>query len=98
MIDRDSCACFICGSPDICEHREFELIPYYRRLRTMDRIRCNRIPVNPPHLAIAEPSEVPTQRKPPAIAQIASVRQSLTQGERLRDAGGRSGYSALRGW
>lgn len=98
MIDRDSCACFICGSPDICEHREFELIPYWCRLMTMDRIRCNRTPVNPPHPVIAEPSKAPPPRKPPAIAQIAPVRQSLAQGERLRDAGGRSGYSALRGW
>jgi len=67
MIDRDSCACFICGSPDICEHREFELIPYWRRLRAVDRIRRNRTPVNPRSqrvatLRVALPTRKPAQR------------------------------------
>ena len=95
MTDRDSTRCFVCGSNAICEHREYELVPHYKRLGLKT---LTLPPVKYRVDLIGEALEVVVPRKPPAIAQIARKRDSLAQGERLRDAGGRSGYSALRGW
>jgi len=90
--------CFICGSGGLCEHREWELAPYWRRLGAMQVISSNRTPANPTRPAITEAPEVPIEPKPPATAQSVRKRETPAQGARQRSAGGKAGYSALRGW
>lgn len=66
--------CFICSSRELCNHREFEMLPYWRRrIAKIIAFRAEKYQAQRAerHPAVAIP------RKPPASAQKPIVREGV---------------------